>query len=965
MAGLVIQNHADVTKTLALDGGDVTIGRNASCEIVLADETASRQHARICFLGQKYVVEDLHSTNGTIVNGQRIDQPTRLHHGDRIEFGTGTITFVEDESATGAAMEQLPRRDTTSQRTLDRPDEPDTLFSENITQFDVRLDGILNESSDKHIRLLMLIDIVRSLGNAYDADEILRSIAGSLFGILPQAKRGMIFTTDSSDDEIRLAEVRYRSAEFEGATLDPHCYTVAKQSLSQGKAILRRSAPSPTYGNGRSVLDFVGVSLLCVPIVGHSRTPLGAIYVDSDEGPFSEEDLDLLACIGVLAGQAVEQSRLHAARYRAVVDTAVDAIITFDAAGTIESSNPAAVKLFGYPLEELVGRNVQQLIPLHEQGSGIGALDHVLAQRAAPDWGSGREVVGRHKNGATFPIYLSLGEFELAGATHFTGIIHDITDRKRAEDALRASRDRLSSMVKTDVVGIAFFDAHGRAFESNEAFRRLSGYTAEQINARSVNWRDLTLQIRPELKRKASLELRDSGRLGPCEAECLRCDKGRVSVLLSAARLPGQTGAKGEEEYVAFFVDNSEQKRAEKELKALNESLEQRVRARTKYVRLLQENAVISNNAEVVTEALQSALDRIRVCMNWPAAHVLLPATPAGKTFESTDIWSIGRFENVDGLKAAFRERPWPGGTGMIGKVIQTKTYQWRKRCAHHPERDLSNAFAHLGIQSTFALPIVLGEQVCGILVFLSDKSEAPDPALLEVTTNIGTQLGRVVERRRLQQELIDAVWKQQKRFGQELHDTLGQELGGIRMMADSLRWKLDSQKAPEAATVAELIQSIHHLQTGVSRMAKGLFPVEVDREGLMAALDEFADTISHQGETKCVFRCERAVEVQNNDIATHLFRIAQEAANNGIRHGRASRIEISLTAANGELALKIEDNGVGIGSKEDQLPNGMGLRIMRYRAGVIGGMLDVAPSPGGGTTVTCTIHQGNGHAKA
>jgi PAS domain S-box-containing protein len=120
-------------------------------------------------------------------------------------------------------------------------------------------------------------------------------------------------------------------------------------------------------------------------------------------------------------------------RLRAILDSAVDAILTIDARGIIDSANPAAQNIFGYSRREMVGKNVRMLMPQPFRGQHDGYLHRYLETGQAKIIGIGRELVGQRKDGTTFPLYLSVGEMQLGGKGMFTGIIHDITERRRLE----------------------------------------------------------------------------------------------------------------------------------------------------------------------------------------------------------------------------------------------------------------------------------------------------------------------------------------------------------------------------------------------------------------------------------------------------------------------------------------------------------------------------------------------------
>jgi signal transduction histidine kinase len=136
---------------------------------------------------------------------------------------------------------------------------------------------------------------------------------------------------------------------------------------------------------------------------------------------------------------------------------------------------------------------------------------------------------------------------------------------------------------------------------------------------------------------------------------------------------------------------------------------------------------------------------------------------------------------------------------------------------------------------------------------------------------------------------------------------------------------------------------------------------VEVDAEGLMAALTELTNRISDLHAVNCVFDCVEPVPVEDNYTATQLYRIAQEAITNALKHGQAANLRVSLETRGDYITLKIADDGVGI-PDTDEAQEGMGLRIMRYRAGQIGAHFTVRPGPTNGTVVTCTLFRGNIH---
>lgn len=139
--------------------------------------------------------------------------------------------------------------------------------------------------------------------------------------------------------------------------------------------------------------------------------------------------------------------------------------------------------------------------------------------------------------------------------------------------------------------------------------------------------------------------------------------------------------------------------------------------------------------------------------------------------------------------------------------------------------------------------------------------------------------------------------------------------------------------------------------------LAKGLLLAEVEREGLGVALEEFAAETSRVSKVECSVRCQGRLALDEGGTATHLFRIAQEATRNAVRHGRVHRVEITAVQEGGTLLLSIRDDGSGL-PPEGQRGAGLGLRIMAHRAAILGAHFSVTDRPGGGTLVECRLNQ-------
>jgi len=211
-------------------------------------------------------------------------------------------------------------------------------------------------------------------------------------------------------------------------------------------------------------------------------------------------------------------------------------------------------------------------------------------------------------------------------------------------------------------------------------------------------------------------------------------------------------------------------------------------------------------------------------------------------------------------------------------------------------------------------------------------------------------------QRRRLEKEILEISEREQRRIGRELHDSLGQQLTGIAIISKVLEQKLQRQSLKEAANAKEIAQLVNEAIDQTRQLSRGLHPVSLDEDGLMSALQALAATTENIFGVACAFQCNSPVPVKDPSAAIHLYRIAQEAVTNAVRHGDTKQILLELWADRDGAALVIENDGRDFPAK---LPKdrGMGLQVMSYRAEMIGGVLDVQPRAGGGTKVTCTFN--------
>lgn len=274
------------------------------------------------------------------------------------------------------------------------------------------------------------------------------------------------------------------------------------------------------------------------------------------------------------------------------------------------------------------------------------------------------------------------------------------------------------------------------------------------------------------------------------------------------------------------------------------------------------------------------------------------------------------------------------------------------------PYRDRHDGYVQNYLNTGVKRIIGMGREVVGLRkdgsVFPIDLSvgEAVLPSGRRIFTGIIRDL---TERKALEDKLLHISEEEQARIGQDIHDDLCQQLAAIGCLAKVAQKNLTKAGSAEAQSLAEIVHLVSRANTRARETSRGLMPVVIDSGGLMAALEEFAQSTARAYEVVCDFRYDNPVQVADNKLSVQLFRIAQEAVSNAVKHGQAGRVDIHLARRSGHIVLTIRDNGIGIPDSPAK-GTGMGLLTMSHRAQMMGGMLKIEPRQGGGTQVICSV---------
>ncbi len=337
------------------------------------------------------------------------------------------------------------------------------------------------------------------------------------------------------------------------------------------------------------------------------------------------------------------------------------------------------------------------------------------------------------------------------------------------------------------------------------------------------------------------------------------------------------------------------------------------------------------------------------------------------------------------------------------GSFWMNGTTQFLANVDHRDKGETRNVCNRFGFESVALIPIRLADRVLGLIHVADQRKNAIPEEVVESLERIGMQLGTAVQRvraeeglreaneqleirvrqrtaelirandelqrviaqrQRLEKRVQEIGTRQQQRIGQELHDGVGQELTGLGYLAASLHRKLRATDSPEAESAAELAQAIPNALGQIKAIVKGLIPLEVGARDLVPAIRAMAANIEERTGISCSYESNGSISVQDDNVAVQLYRIAQEAVTNAVKHAQADHIELAMSVDSQTLVLEVRDDGVGIASHADN-SSGSGMHIMRHRADVIGGTLTVERRDRGGTLIICSLPWKDPHERS
>jgi PAS domain S-box-containing protein len=635
--------------------------------------------------------------------------------------------------------------------------------------------------------------------------------------------------------------------------------------------------------------------------------------------PVSEAGGRITHFIGIeqdITARKQAEERLHL--QARMLDSVGQAVIATDMNHRLIYWNAAATRLFGWSRAEALGRPLADVLPAQ---AGPEQQARIMAMLSRGEQWSG-EMSVRRRDGGVVPLLTTNSPLydEAGQPIAIIGVGVDLTERKQIE----ATIARLASFPELDPWPVVEMDATGGLQYMNPAARRL--------------FPDLGLHgfRHPWL---AGLETVASAcAVGGSDAEFREVTIGHQTFQQLVYCVGEVRGIR------VYGLDITKRKRTEA---ALNLALLQKEEALARLDALFECAPLGLGFWD--TELRYQRINQALAAMNGLPVDAHLGKTP-GELLPN-----LGDIQKLMGEWRQVIETGEPRVNVEIGGETQACPGQMRWR---------SENWFPVKVQGK---TIGLGASVLDITERrraqeqLSRARDELEQKVLERTTELtlaNTALQKeIAERHALEARLIGATEAEQRRLGRDLHDGLCQQLAGIAYMCNSAQKRLVRAAPKEASNLSEITELIRAANTQAHDIAHGLSPVSLQTNGLMAALETLVDGFQKIYPITFRFVCQGKVLVRDHSVATHLYRIAQEAMSNAAKHSKGTRITLRLKQSRKVITLTVKDNGTGLPSRRSPA-QGMGLEAMRFRASVIGATLELRNDRRGGALLTCSVPQ-------
>ena len=593
--------------------------------------------------------------------------------------------------------------------------------------------------------------------------------------------------------------------------------------------------------------------------------------------------------------------------------------------GVVIAANRAFADLFGFEeTEDAIGTTILDLVASQSR-------DAIIMEGIRLD---GRPVLFRT---TSTPVEF---DGERARAVTARNVIED----SDAEAALREATERFRLAFEGAPIGIALVGTDGRWLQVNPALSEIVGYSAEELSTRT--FQDITHpdDLETDLALMHQVLAGETSSYS-MEKRYFHADGHVVWINLSVGLVRDPDGRPLY--FISQIEDITDRKRV------------------TATVALLERVAVAANEASSADEAYATTLEVVCEHTGWPVGHVYVLTCDGTGDLVSTGLWHLDDAARFESFRLVSDEARWTSGDGLPGRVLETGRAEW-VGSAIHPMNLRQAVGVELGLRAAFAFPVLVGRDVVAVFEFFGENAADPDDELLEVMANVGTQLGRVVERARLteQQEELDTA---RARFVANAAHELRTPLATLRSVAGLLGTRRDELTADE---VAECFDMLDRQGRHLEALVKDLLDLSSIEHGELAVPGEVSpvevwipaalELAPAPDGVAVATRLDHGITVAAN--TDRLIRVLVNLLTNAYRYGGPS-VVVSARRDGNEAVVTVEDDGDGVpdglvgelfepftrAGGHPEGGSGLGLAISRRIVEHFGGRITYEARDGGG----------------
>ena len=637
--------------------------------------------------------------------------------------------------------------------------------------------------------------------------------------------------------------------------------------------------------------------------------------------------------------EAEQQLREKEEQYRSIFEATSDGLIIRNMDGAVVQVNPAACKMHGYSHEEYLALSRDTLIHPDYQPQLREIIQTVKAGRMFQG-----QAVDLRKDGSAFPVEFRSDTFTYLGQPHMLTVLRDITERVEAERQLREKEEQYRSIFEATYDALFIMDLDGFLVEVNPAFCRMFGYPYEEVIGLHASVLTGPVSL-PSLT--DALKTLKTGRSTQTEVgQGLRKDGMTFYVESQSTTLL----YRGKPHALGIIRDITEQVQAQ-------QLLEQRVEERTRELASLLEISHTVASTLHFKPLVGLILDQLKTVVDYTGAAIL---TVEGDDLVVLDSRSPTPEEQLRQIRflpqriGPIWETIASGESILLPDTRDSSPLAQSLRVGMGGLMDTTFSY----VRASLFVPLTLKDRVIGMLVLTSREAAAFTPHHTTLAQAIANQAAIAIENARLYAQAQElAALEERQKLARELHDSVSQALYGISLGAHAARTALSR----EPAEVAEPLDYVLSLaEAALAEMRALIFelrPESLETEGLVSALTKQAAALQARHElvvaTKLCDEPDLPLRVKQE-----LYRIAQEAMHNTVKHARASQVMLRLQQAADEVVLEVQDDGIGF-DPSASFPGHLGLHSMRERVAHLGGTFQIVSSPNNGTHLCVRVPDG------